>query len=218
MSTPPEQFLKSVGFDFESSCTYPAYPPGFEYDKLLNRHHRIECRKQIPSDKYGDIFEGIVFELLYKNFEYDLLRKVKIKDEGSGGDYDIIAFSSPYLLYVECKTSSNISFQNILNRHSFLCPGLTLILIDQPKVIVKEIINKEVQPALTQKAISEDMTLKQNPDFQYPIKIISDEKEAIILFHTHRNIFIASGEDLEKVIKRTLRYFHQVVQQTSYWG
>lgn len=214
---PIKDFLHSIGFQFTDTDSSPSIPEKYNLERLITkRHYRISCRGDVGGTKYGEIFEHVVYQLLMRRFRFDVLQRVKIENEGAGGDYDILAFQSPYLHYIECKTGKNIKFQEIIRRHQFLRPSLTLILIDRPKEDMPEIINKEIRPVLTTEAKKKDANLKWPDDFKYPVELISDTDEGIVLYHTYRNIFIASGEDLDRTIRKTLRYFHQVVSQSSY--
>lgn len=214
---PIKDFLYSIGFQFTESSLSIKMPEGYDIEQLINsRHHRIGCRDAVGYDNYGGVFEHVVCQLLMKCFRFDILQGVKIEDEGQGGDYDILAFQSPYLHYIECKTGRDIKFQEIFIRHGFLRPALTLILIDRPKKDLSDIVYNEVQPVLTKEAKKKDVNLAGNENFKFPINLISGSEEGLALYHTYRNIFIASGENLDKVIRKTLRYFHQEVLQSSY--
>lgn len=215
---PAEDFLKSLGFIFSLNNKRAAVvPSGYTIDQLItNRHHRLKCRENMSPEQYGLLFEKTVEQLLLSSFKFDVLRGVQFHDEGAGGDYDILAFQSPYLHYIECKTTNNIKFKEIFIRHKFLCPSLTLILIDRPKKDVAGVVYGEVEKELTRKAKEKDNNLAQRKDYKYPIELISDPKASFALYHTYRNIFIASGEDLDTVMRKALRYFHQIVLQSSY--
>lgn len=215
---PTSDFLRSIGFRFSSVASGVAAPAGYTFEKLLTRHHRIECRKTVGAEAFGPVFEEIIAQLLLGTFRYDILRKVKIEDEGTGGDYDLLAFNSPYLLYVECKSGNSFGFREVFERHQFLAPALTLILQDVSKDKLRELVKAEVQPVLTEHVKKGDPNIMKLPDYSYPIEELSKPGEAHLLMHTFRNIYLTSGEDVERSIQRSLRHFHQVVQQTGYWS
>ena len=214
---PIEDFLKSLGFVISlNDRGGVGVPHGYTIDQLIDsRHHRLKIRGQLGPEQYGLLFEKVVEQLLLGSFKFDVLRGVQFEDEGMGGDYDVLAFQSPHLHYIECKTTSDIKFKEIFARHKFLRPSLTLILVDRPKRDVADIVSGEINSFFI-----EDWK-KRHPnkkiDFtKYPIEQISDIEAGFTLYHMRRNVFIASGEDIDKAIRKTLRYFHQVVQQSSY--
>ncbi len=215
---PTEDFLHSLGFRFKAVDAGPPAPAGLTFQQLLNRHHRIECRKREGADSFGPEFEETVAQLLVGTFRYDVLRRVQIEDEGTGGDYDLLAFSPPHLLYVECKSGEGLGFREIFNRHRFLAPALTLILHDVSKDRLRALVEQEVRPILTAHVKEGDPNVTKLQDYSYPVEEVSESGSAFVLIHTFRNIYLASGEDLERAVQRTLRHFHQVVQQTGYWS
>jgi hypothetical protein len=215
---PTEDFLTSLGFRFGPPGAIAGLPDGFTYSKLLERHHRLKCRELVGETAFGPILEGVVSQLLLGTFKYDAINNVRIEDEGSGGDYDVLAFAAPHLLYVECKSGRTLGFKNTLDRHDFLRPALTLILHDVTKQTLEEQSVKEVQRELTERARAADPNVAKMPAYAYPMHRVSDPERSYALYNTRRNLFIASGEDLEHAVRMTLRHFHQVVQQTSYWS
>jgi hypothetical protein len=207
-------FLSSLGFSICCDSEIIPLPDGFNSEQLRkNRFHRNECRKHVTPEVYGKIFEQVVQEVLISGFRFDVLRDVSIQDEGSGGDFDLLAFQSPHLHSVECKISKrNIKFEHVLERHHFLRPSMTIVLIDQEAEQVKDIVSNEVQRVLTRYDRSQNAALPA--DYTHQVRLIWDN--GFRVYHATRNIFVASGEDLDRAIRRCLRYFHQWVSQTTY--
>lgn len=216
---PAADFLKSIGFKFSTAESASSPHPGYSIDELIDsRHHRMTFRQQLGPTGYGVTFETIVEQLLLSRFNFDVLRGVKIEEEGTGGDYDLLAFQSPYLHYIECKTGQGKNFNEIFARHQFLAPSSTIIVSDESKEVVRRFVFEEVQPVLTAWSKEKDQNLAKREGYKYAIEEISPSGSSDVIFHTCRNIFVASGEELDRAFRRVLRYLHQVVFQSSYWA
>jgi hypothetical protein len=217
LGRPIVNFLTSIGFEFETTRMVHELSGDHTIDQLIhNRFFRNETRKTMPPDKYGILFEYIVEQMLQSRFTFDTLRDVKILGEGSGGDYDVLGFQSPHLIYLECKTGKSLDFANIFQRHSFLRPALTIILIDQEKEFVENRMIQEVQPYLSRRAVRTHTALPET--YKQPYEVITNDQRAYKVFATQRNVFLASGEDLQAAVHMCMRYFHQVVSQTSFYS
>jgi hypothetical protein len=214
---PTQDFLTSIGFHFSQPASLPGLPEGITYSQLLEKHHRIQCRQKVGEAAFGPILEGVIAQLLLGTFKYDAVQGIKIEDEGTGGDYDVLAFTPPHLIYVECKSGNTLGFKNIIARHELLKPALTLIVHDVSKVVLESNSLKEAQKELTKQAIANQPSLASIPTYIYPVTKISPEGRSYVLYHMTRNVFLTSGEDLEHAVRMTLRHFHQVVEQSSYW-
>ena len=187
---PAKDFLNSMGFVFTDNPKPISPPPAFTPDQLINsRYHRNECRKCMSRTDYGYLFEYLAQQVLIRDFKFDVLRGVKIREEGEGGDFDVLAFQSPYLHYIECKTGIDIGFSNIQKRRDFLRPASALVIIDQGKEKVVEIVRQ-----------IEEESVRTSTQIH---------SECFLLFNIDWNIYIASGEDIRRAIRRTLRHFHQ---------
>jgi len=217
---PSINFLLSLGFKFKEQKRGASFPKGFTLENLQKRHYRIKCREDVGNAEFGPIFEHLVQQLLLSQFRFDVLSGVQIEDEGSGGDYDVLAFQAPHLHYIECKSGAKTGFENILKRHYFLRPALTLVLIDQTLQKTKTLIEGEISDALTKSAFERYPDLKKRkPHFRETAKLISDPGRSFSIYHTTRNVFIACPMDhLDETIRRVLRHFHQVVLQSSYYS
>jgi hypothetical protein len=204
---PLEDFLRSLGLEIGLGQAQSEIPQGYNMDDLIDDcSYRIKLLREIGSAKFGYAFEEIVSQLLISQFRFCLLRNVSILNEGPGGDYDMLAFQSPYLHYIECKATDKIDFKNILKRHQFLHPTMTLILIHLKKTDVESIIRTEVEHVLS----DPQFMIERGYALPHQIERIAQRP---LVYRVRGNIFISSDEDLRKAITIALRYLHQYVLQ-----
>jgi hypothetical protein len=184
---------------------------------IYDFHHRIKFKND-NIENYGTYFELLVKEIMVREFNFEAERGISILKEGPGGDFDVLALNtSRELVYIECKTGKSVSFNEMkefFNRHKFLKPSLSVMVIDQSKRDVKESLF-QMRAVLTDWAKQHDKTLKV--DYQYPdFKMIPEEEE--FAYHMNRNIFFCSGEGIFRGLSHCFRYYSGVVKQTAYWG
>jgi hypothetical protein len=60
--------------------------------------------------------------------------------------------------------------------------------------------------------------LERDTQYPRPVECLTEDDEGLVIFQLERSLFLASDEDLDKAIRRTLRHFHQKVLQRSYFG
>jgi hypothetical protein len=203
---------------------------GFEINKgtnFLKDFYSFEKRKRFKENNeqiYADCFELFIQDLLIQEFGFSASSNIKIKNEGNGGDYDVIAVSElREIIYFECKTGRNIKekdFIEFYNRHKFLKPDLSILVFDIDKKEVKKLLAL-MRNILTNEEKRKEKNYKNRylkEDYIYPNYEIIPEKDKEFAYHMNRNLFFCSGEKIIRAIRYCLRFYRGVVNQGSYWS
>lgn len=124
-----------------------------EYFNLLRRlllitetESHVTLLKKIPD--IGRSFEHYVSELMTREFDGSSKWGVVLDDLPiAGGDYDVLAWLDPSLVYIECKTSDpkNIGRKHVkhfMQRSVELAPDLAIFLVDTDDSIEDLVANK----------------------------------------------------------------------------
>jgi hypothetical protein len=211
-----DTYLKQNGFRFIREKGHDSIS---EAQGLYSYHKRIKYKKDNP-EVYPKLFELILKDLMINKFGFEAENGVKITDEGSGGDYDVLAVNHlNEMVYIECKTGKNIKkrdMEEFYKRHLFLKPSLSIVVFDQAKKDVEKYLAL-MRSVLTDDSKRRDKTIAKMKEYQYPNYDIIPEPEREFAYHMDRNLFFCSGEDIERAVAHCLRYFNGVVKQSSYW-
>lgn len=209
--------LKQRGFDYRKPNNLPIIQNPIDYYD----YHKRAIYKQENHADYPQFFEVLVKEIVTREFQFEAENNIKIIGEGSGGDYDVIAVDNANeMLYLECKSGKNITyndFKNFYSRNLFLKPSLSIIVFDQSKKDVREYLNL-MRAVLTDNAKKQDKTLATKADYRYPDFEVIPEVGKEFAYHMNRNLFFCSGENIVRAVTHCLRYYHGTVKQSSYWG
>jgi hypothetical protein len=212
-----EAYLKQNGFKFAKNGDVHSVS---KLQGFYDYHKRIEYKKK-NIESYPQFFELLVKEIMISEFGFNAESGIKIIDEGSGGDFDVLAINNANeLVYLECKTGQNIKekdMKEFYSRHLFLKPDISIVVFDQPKKNVYKYLAL-MRTVLTKYAKSIDRTIAKQDDYQYPEHKIIPEEEKEFAYHMNRNLFFCSGENIVRGITHCLRHYNGVVKQTSYWG
>lgn len=188
------------------------------FERMKSYEYRLKLR---TLDNYPVEFEKFILKLIKNEFELECLGNVKILNEGLGGDYDVLAFTSSLeLIYLECKTGKNISKKEIkrfYDRHLFLKPSFSVLVIDQKKQCTKEAMLM-LRDVLTEWVKTKDNVLNEKKDYKFPSYEIIPENNKEYAYHIDKNLFAISGKNLIRGISYCFRYYNNIVKQSSYWG
>jgi len=203
-----DKFLLQRGFEFRAAPKRFYMP---NYRELKSSTIRQQLKSSLGADMYGYEFEKYCASLAENELFWDTRLNVKLLNEGSGGDYDVLALSgaSNDLIYIEAKTGHQLDeadFKNILKRHNFLRPAFTIIVVDLSKQYVRAKRDDFIN------AVASDYQPAHSP----AVAIIKEGKSLII--SAHRNIFLVSNEDIQQALSLCMRYYDGVIRQTSYYS
>lgn len=192
-------------------------PPGGVGD-FRSFEKRKKEKLKMEEAVYARLFELIVATTWMEEVGCPAICNVKIKGEGPGGDFDVLATNTGReLFYFECKTGNNIKEKDLdsfFKRHLFLKPDVSVMVFDQSKTRVKGLL-PIMRNVLTRYYREKDKIA--DPKWQFAdFETIPEAKE--YAYHMNRNLFFCSGENLSRGITHILRHFYGVVKQTSYYS
>lgn len=204
-----DKFLIQRGYKFKSAPQSTLLPA---YRELNSLDSRIKRRRVDAS--YPQTFEKYVESVAAYEFELDTRLNVKLLDESTGGDYDVLALNSANdLIYFEAKTGDvgKSDLKNFYERHDFLRPAASILVLDHGKNILKPKLEL-MRQALTDHLRRADPSSPEAPTFS---AIPSELKE--YAYHMSRNLYFVSGENVYRGVAHCLRHLDGVVKQTSYF-
>jgi len=198
--------LLQRGFEYTAEKSKPLP----NYREYSSRAKRKNARKQYGND-YGYFFERYCEAIALYELFWSTLLNVKIKGEGVGGDYDVLALAETTsdTIYLEAKTGdvSTKDFEEFCRRFKLLRPSFAVIIVDHsPDVLAAKL------PYL-QRAIKKVYDLEKAPEYIFLPTL--KRRVACCLF---RNIFIICGDDITKSLKHCARYYDGIIKQTSYFS
>ena len=137
------------------------------------------------------------------------LMNVQIKDEGLGGDYDVLAlYPGEEIIYLEAKTGRNLTkarSNSIFERIKVLTPTFTIIVFDLSGVATKA----------KSKILYESMVKTLKLKYQIQREIISDSGGTYIESFD-RKIFVISGDDIIRNIRKCVRFYDTNNKKAEY--
>jgi hypothetical protein len=183
-----DTYLKQNGFRFMLNKDRDSISKA---QRLYNYHKRIEYKRDNP-ESYPKLFEVILKSIMIDKFEFEAENGVKITNEGSGGDYDVLAVNNlNELVYVECKTGKNIKqsdMEEFYKRHLFLKPSFSIVVFDQNKKNIDRYLAL-MRAVLTDYSKRRDKTIAKVKEYQYPNYDIIPDPKREFAYHMNRNLF-----------------------------
>ncbi len=137
--------------------------------------------KQVSS--FGPTLEWYVSEIFQREFMSPVLFNVRLQNTQYGGDYDVIAIVSGYLVYVEVKSSPprGVELQAVsafLNRLRDLQPHVAIFLVDTELRMKDKIVP----------LFEEAMDAGEGPAGRHSVTRLINE-----IFHIHHSIYLTNS-------------------------
>jgi hypothetical protein len=181
--------------------------------KILDRSGN-EVRLTRPLQNLGPSLEHYVAEICMRELKGAAEWGVTLEGlPRSGGDYDVLAWLDPSLLYVECKSGrlENITESQIrefLQRSVELAPDLAVLLVDagdNPSNLVVNTVNRVLHEAL-----------RINDPSHQPIRLQSDYPGVYFGFH---RIYVTNSKPwILTQLRRCLQHYYAHVRGTARWS
>jgi hypothetical protein len=142
--------------------------------------------KGVPS--FGPTLEWYVCEIFMREFMAPALFNVRLRNTRHGGDYDVVALVSGYLVYVEVKSSPprGVEIQSVaafLNRLDDLNPHVAVFLVDT------ELRMKDKIVPLFEEAIVQSGKVPDDRPVQRLVGEIFHVRHGIYLINSRKGIY-----------------------------
>lgn len=171
-------------------------------------------------DNIGPTLEWYVADLCQRELRGDAAWSVKLEGLPTGGDFDVLAWLAPTLVYIELKSAppsgiTDSELRHFLQRSQELKPELSILLIDTDDSIDPLVrrTNDLVTPLIKRSSgILE-------PDWQPAQPFIRPQAQFDgVGYGLRRNYFVNSRPKILTKIRRCLQHFHARVKETGFWG
>lgn len=164
-------------------------------------------------DNFGASLEHYVSELCVREFRGSSEWGVLLEGlPTAGGDYDVLAWLDPSLVYVECKSSNpnNIGddqIRHFLQRSAELAPELAVLLIDSDSSI-DDFVSERMNPIM-RSAIGS--TRPNGPLEAHP--------HYLGIYFGFKRVFVTGPKpSIERQLRRCLQYYYWQVKDESSWS
>jgi hypothetical protein len=190
-----------------------------DYLKLLERIHAVSLSADgitylLPIDNLGPTFESHVARVCRDELGAASAWGVELEDMPIGGDYDVLAWLPPALLYIETKTSrqteiNESELRHFLQRSADLAPEIAVLLVDtrddlQPLV---DRLNDIMGPAISG---ADGGTAPQPP--------VMNPQQGGFYFGYGRYYVVNTEPAIARNLRRCIRYYHTRVKGIPSWG
>jgi hypothetical protein len=145
---------------------------------------------------------------------------VKLDDLQVGGDFDVLAWLEPALVYVEIKTArpndvSDGEMRNFLQRDAELAPDLSILLVDTADRLdpLVDRANAIMTPLVARCSGITD------PDWRPDPPTLHAQPGHFGIVYGWRRIYLVNAHpSIPTVLRRCLRHYHQRVRGAAFWG
>lgn len=165
-------------------------------------------------DNIGPTLEWYVADLCERELDGSAAWSVQLKGLGKGGDYDVLAWLAPTLLYVELKSShqkqvSDDELKQFLNRSEQLMPDMAILLLDTQEDLAPLLTRLEaaMRPALLASVGPVDPSMLVDFPFVRPLQ--SEPSIAYGCYHTY---VVNAKPSILTQLRRCLRHYHTHVK------
>ncbi len=137
----------------------------------------------------------------------------------TGGDFDVVAWLSPLLVYIECKSShpGGISVDEIrhfLQRRRELSPEMVIFLVDTDSDLAP-LVDKFTQAMLPVMRAQE----RKPADWQPAEPYLRSSQAYPSVWYGWPGIHLTSTKlGVEVALRRCLQHYHQKVKGRTFWG
>ena len=171
-------------------------------------------------DNIGPMLEWYVAELCTRELHGSAAWSVELDQIRYGGDFDVLAWLDPTLVYVELKSSapqqvSDGEIKHFLQRGLELAPDLAILLIDTENGL-QQFSNRVCELMLPAICSASGIT---DPDWLPEEPFIQPQAGFDGVFYGHRRYYITNSEPtMLTQIRRCLRHYNARVKGTSTLG
>jgi hypothetical protein len=165
-----------------------------------------------PIDNIGPSLEHYVAVLCEHELRASAGWGVKLEGIIPGGDYDVLAWLSPLLMYVECKTGApdaieDKSLRHFLQRTHILAPDLAVLLIDSDQPL-DDFVSRRIDPIIHKAVDSLD------PEW----RAITAQPEFPGILWGHQRIYVTNSEpSIITQLRRCLQHYYVYVRGTAFF-
>jgi hypothetical protein len=173
-----------------------------------------------PVNNIGPTLEWYVAELCRRELSGSAAWGVKLEGLSAGGDYDVLAWLPPTLVYVETKSASpdhvtESELRHFLQRADELAPEVALLLVDtstRMDDLVARLFELMLPPMRESSGVG-DPTWRPDRPFVRPVP------EYPGISYGYRRIYLSNSEpSIRTQMQRAVRHYHAVVKGASFWG
>lgn len=170
-------------------------------------------------DNIGPTLEWYVADLCERELDGSAAWSVQLEGLGKGGDYDVLAWLAPTLLYVELKSShqeqvSDDELKQFLNRSEQLMPDLTILLLDTQKDLAPLLRRLEaaMRPVLLASAGPVDPSTPMDLPYVRPLQGELKIAYGNIAYGYHHTYVVNAKPSILTQLCRCLRHYHAHVK------
>jgi hypothetical protein len=171
-------------------------------------------------DNIGPSLEWYVAELCRREFSGSAAWGVKLEGLSAGGDYDVLAWLPPTLVYVEAKSASpehvsESELRHFLQRAEELAPEVALLLVDtstKMDALIERLFELMLPPLRKSSGIG-DPTWRPDKPFIRPVPDYPGISFGM------RRIYVSKSEpSIRTQMQRAVRHYHAHVKGASFFG
>jgi hypothetical protein len=171
-------------------------------------------------DNIGPTLEWYVAELCLRELAGSASWSVKLDDLPTGGDYDVISWLPPALVYVETKSSapsqvSEAELMNFLQRGEELAADAAVLLVDTESDMSELLtrLNEAMIPTVrNMSGIHDDDWRPEKPT------IGAQNTFPGIAWGMQRFYVTNAKPSIVQQLRRVLRHYNEIVKGASFWG
>jgi hypothetical protein len=137
----------------------------------------------------------------------------------AGGDYDVLAWLEPSMVYIECKTSDprNITTEQIRHfmiRSIALAPDVAILLVDTDDS-VEEVVTTKVESVI-RRAMKREVP---DPDDTYPPDLTVSSYPGIHSVFVYPTVYVTGPKpSIETQIARCLKHFYSHIRGVPFYS
>jgi hypothetical protein len=172
-----------------------------------------------PIHDIGLSLEWYVAQLCQRVLQGSAEWSVKLEGLPAGGDFDVLAWLPPTLLYVEVKSAAptevtDSELLNFLQRAEELAPDMAVLLIDTDDSLADPLgrLNSLMLPPMR-------AVMNESPDWQPEQPFIQPQAGYFGIHFGHRRVYVTNAKPaILTQLRRCLKHYHARVKNTTWAG